>query len=59
MSSTTDTAKEKFERLMSYCFECRKDLHPEYRCTECAACGFLLCASGCTRCLCQVVKEGI
>jgi len=57
MQQATDTANEQFDRLMSYCFECLKDLYPEYRSVECCACGVLLCADGCTKCLCEVLKN--
>ena len=51
-------AHDDVEALLSYCYECLKDLHPDYNCVECAACGFLLCADGCTLCLCETMKHG-
>jgi len=51
-----NTANESFERTMAYCYECLTDLHPHYNCVECAGCGFLLCADGCTLCHCEVMK---
>jgi hypothetical protein len=51
------TEDESFDRLMSYCYQCLKNLYPEYKSVECGACGFLLCTDGCTRCLCDSVKS--
>lgn len=51
-----DAAEQVVHRLLSYCAECFKDLHPAYHnAIECCACGELICVD-CTRCLCERKK---
>ena len=47
-----EAAEQSVERLLSYCCDCLRDLHPDYRCVECCACGELRCYD-CSRCLCE------
>ena len=44
-------------KIKHTCCECLKDVRPNYDCVECAACGFVLCNDGCTRCLCVAAPE--